>query len=44
MCFFKKKMIPHSNVPQGNNLDDTQDQELKIAILDMFKELKEEYE
>lgn len=39
-CVSSKKMIPHSNVPQKNNLDGTQDQVLKIAILDMFKELK----
>lgn len=27
--------------PEENNVDDTQDNELKIAILDVFKELKE---
>ena len=40
-CRFKK-LVPHTVMfPEGNNLDDTQDNELKIAILDMFKELKE---
>lgn len=27
--------------PEESNVDDTQDNELKIAILDVFKELKE---
>lgn len=38
----QKNSTPHSIMfPEENNVDGTQDNELKIAILDVFKELKE---
>lgn len=37
----QKISTPTVMFPEENNLDDTRDNELKIAILDTFKELEE---